>query len=161
MKNNIPTFEPNDSCKKCEGACCKQMGCHFSPKDFDEISFESLKSEIDKGVISIDWWEEQDGGCSYFLRMRNVGAPIVDPSWGGRCILLTETGCPLPFEKRPLGARALIPKRAVPTGIYIFDGICHSYYDKEQCKNDWLKYDDILRQLVDYYVSKEIDGYES
>ncbi len=26
-------------CSKCGGECCKRCGCHFSPDDFDEISF--------------------------------------------------------------------------------------------------------------------------
>lgn len=148
MKNNIPTFEPNETCKLCQGGCCRNMGCHFSPDDFEEISFESLKTEIDKGYISIDWWEDWDKGNQYYLRIRNVDSPIIDPSWGGRCILLTDSGCSLPFEKRPLGARALKPRER-------YDGsFCHSYYTKEQCKNDWLKYDDILQRLVDYYCRR-------
>lgn len=151
MKNNIPTFEVNESCSTCGGRCCKNMACHFSPDDFDKISFDALKTEIDKGCISIDWWEERDGSASYYLRMRHVDGPIVDPSWGGRCILLTKTGCPLPFEKRPLGARALKPKEPIPRGVYgISGGICHSYYSKEQCKNDWKKYEDILIKLLHY-----------
>lgn len=81
-KNNTPEFKSTKACAKCGGSCCKNMGCHFSPDDFDEISFDALKSEIDKGFISIDWWEESDGGESYYLRIRNVNAPIVDPRVG-------------------------------------------------------------------------------
>ena len=42
-------------CKKCRGVCCKQCGCHFSPDDFKEISYEYLKKELEKGYISIDY----------------------------------------------------------------------------------------------------------
>ena len=34
-----------DICKSCGGICCKQCGCHFSPRDFKELSFDYLKSE--------------------------------------------------------------------------------------------------------------------
>lgn len=151
MSNTVQTFAKTEQCNICRGACCKHMGCHFSPRDFKEISFESLKAEIEtKGYISIDWWENWEDGPEYFLRMRNVGGDIIDPSWGGVCVLLTENGCPLSFEERPLGARALQPR-------FTYDGPCESYYTKEDCKNEWKQYSDILRELVDYFVQKEIE----
>ena len=33
-------------CAECGGKCCKRCGCHFSPDDFQEISFNFLKKEI-------------------------------------------------------------------------------------------------------------------
>lgn len=137
----IKTYLPTKDCSKCKGQCCKNMGCHFPPTDFKEINFDALKQEIDKGFISIDWWEG-DYGPEFFLRMRNKNSPIVDPSWGGECILLTDTGCPLPFEERPLGARALKPS----------SGLCETQYGKYECKEEWLKYSDILSDLYDYYI---------
>ena len=125
------------------------MGCHYSPDDFSDLSFEGLKKEIDKGYISIDWWdylefEGKEYERGYFLRVRNEYAPIVDPSWGGVCILLTEDGCPLSFEERPKGARLLIPSV----------NKCKSLYTKEDCCIDWIKYHDILEELHDYYLGK-------
>lgn len=137
----VPTFKPTDACTKCKGRCCKNMGCHFAPSDFEEMSYEYLKKKIEEtGYISIDWWENDEP--QYYLRMRHKGAPIVDPSWGGECMLLTETGCSLSFEARPLGATSLEPK---------CDGKCVVHYSKYECKEDWLKYDDILKQLVEYF----------
>ena len=49
-------MEKLEICKKCKGSCCKTMGCHYSPEDFKDLSFDGLKTEIDKGFISIDWW---------------------------------------------------------------------------------------------------------
>lgn len=147
-------MENKEICRVCRGLCCKSCGCHFSPDDFKEITFESLKKEIDKGNISIDWWDgspfvDNDIGVSsdgieraYYLRMRNQDSPIVDPSWGGQCSLLTDTGCPLSYEERPKGARELIP---------ISEGRCYSNYTKKQACKDWYEYDDILRRLVEIY----------
>ena len=136
----IPVFEPTEACAKCKGNCCKHMGCHFSPSDFEEVTYDALAAEIEKGYISIDWWEGDRN--LYFLRMRNKKAPIVDPSWGGECKLLTDKGCPLPFEKRPLGARSLEPSE---------DGRCISHYGKYDCAKEWLKYDRILQKLVERF----------
>ena len=147
MKNQekkIPEYKPSSYCAKCKGECCKHMGCHFSPSDFKEISLEYLQSRIEEGYISIDWWEEMDGDPSYYLRMRHIGAPVVDPSWGGRCILLTDKGCPLSFEERPLGAKALHPARCASEE-------CINHYSKEQCKDDWKQYSSILNRLVEHF----------
>lgn len=168
-------MENKTICSKCKGQCCKQMGCHFSPEDFKEISFEALKAEIDKGHISIDWWEgnpfeeinysfiasidEYDFGISeideddedtieraYFLRAKNVGANIIDASWGGTCSLLTEKGCSLSYNDRPKGGRELIPVEG--------NKECITNYSKQDCAKEWHTYDDILTQLYDYYAEE-------
>lgn len=91
-------YESKDICKKCGGNCCKSMGCHFSPEDIKgEVTYDKLKLLLDTGNVSIDWYEgnpfieEQSYFTSffgnfmkvYYLRIRNVDAPIVDGSWGG------------------------------------------------------------------------------
>lgn len=145
-------------CAECKGECCKRCGCHYSPEDFKEITFDALVAEIDKGHISIDWWdgspfvEDYSGrpkngiNQAYFLRIKNVGANIIDPSWGGVCSLLTDKGCPLSYENRPKGARKLIPYKGKP---------CHAEYTKNDAAREWFKYDDILKQLVEHYNNKE------
>lgn len=145
-------MENKQLCARCKGQCCKRCGCHYSPEDFKEITFDALANEIDKGHISIDWWDgspfenanESKNNISqaYFLRIRNVGASIIDPSWGGVCSLLTDIGCPLSYEERPKGARELIPEEYKS---------CHSNYTKQQACQEWYKYDDILQQLVEHY----------
>lgn len=173
-------------CKECGGVCCRHMGCHFSPEDFEEISFDYLKDRIENtGCISIDWWEQdprEDDGINelskcYFLRMRNrksgitisdhlmgllsmIGvpspdtdsvndepAPIVDASWGGRCVLHTDEGCSISYENRPKGARWLIAKSNP-------DKPCDDAYSKKQCAIDWIPYQDILIKLEEYFRDK-------
>lgn len=148
-------MENKQLCKECGGRCCKRMGCHYSPEDFKEITYESLKKEIEKGFISIDWWEgnpfeneiDDDIDRAYYLRIRNKDGKIVDPSWGGECILLTDDGCPLSYEERPKGARMLEPDEYG----------CISYYNKQQAARDWYKYNDILSKLADEFDYNEED----
>ncbi len=146
-------------CAECGGRCCKSMGCQFSPQDFKDLSFDGLRKEIDKGYISIDWWEGNPFGYSdsrniqrgYYLRIRNLSrhstdkASIVDPSYGGKCCLLTDTGCPFTFEQRPMGAKMLMPGDDI-------DDDCVEGYDKQQCAKDWYEHIDVLSKLVDYYL---------
>lgn len=142
-------------CKKCKGACCKTMGCHYSPNDFKEISFQYLKSKIDEGNISIDWWEgspfdDNDRTISkaYYLRARHTNANVVDAAWGGTCKLLTPKGCSLTYKDRPKGGRLLIPCE---------NRNCIPEYTKQQAAIDWYKYNDILTKLVNHYRNTEED----
>jgi hypothetical protein len=149
VKNIAIEVENLDLCRKCGGECCKNMGCHFSPDDFSNISFKTLKTELEKGNISIDHWigdidEKRDRySKTYYLRMRNLNTGIVNASWGGQCkIWDKKIGCPLPFEKRPKGARALVPNNL---------GRCNATYTKEMCVMDWRKHHTILKRLEEYF----------
>ncbi len=140
MGKKYKEYPPTKDCIGC-GKCCKRMSGHYSPTDFKDLSYDGLKSEIEKGRISVDWWSEVDREKSYYLRARHIDAPVVDPSWGGICMNLTKNGCSLPREERPLGCRTLKPEK----------GKCDGEYSKEICKNEWKQYSDVLEELVEYY----------
>lgn len=139
------------------------MGCHFSPEAFKEISFGCLKSQIDNGDKSIDWWKGNpldalaEDYKGFYLRMRNLNvwsndkAPIVDPSYGGKCCILTDGGCPLDFKDRPKGGRLLIPYYQEVSKNSKLNFQCVSKYRKRQCAIDWMPYHDILQELYDYF----------
>ncbi|MBR3153109.1 MAG: hypothetical protein IKF52_05900 [Clostridia bacterium] len=140
----------SEICSNCGGKCCKKCGCHFSPYDFKEISFEYLKEEIKKGYISIDNIDGDDffiRGFIYILRARNKNSPIVDTDRylaTFPCILWDEkNGCKLNYEKRPSGGKLLIPVK---------NGNCYSRYDIEDCAREWLPYQKILKELVEFFV---------
>lgn len=139
MSENIKTYPPSELCAACGGKCCQRMGCSYSPQDFKDLSYDGLKREIEKGRISIDWWEGETK--EFYLRARHVDAPIVDASWGGVCINLTETGCSLSWEERPLAGRALKPGRDK----------CVGEYGKEESKNEWKPYSETLKKLVENF----------
>ena len=146
-------------CSECGGECCKRCGCHFSPDDFEEISFEFLKKELEKGYISIDYVDGeflyQFYGI-YILRMRNQDAPIVD-TWYKRspCILLTENGCKLDYEHRPTGGKLLIPSNMFYPVSGKLERICRTTYGIEECCYEWRPYQKILHELVKYFKDKD------
>lgn len=148
----IEVYRATDVCSRCKGACCCTMGGHYSPQDFEDLSFEGLMKEIYKGKISIDWWESERGP-EYYLRARNLFEPIVCGSWGGTCVNWNaESGCCLSWEERPLGCKVLKPGKKIVAGRPV--GECYSTYLKEECKNEWSKYSDVLRALVNYYCGR-------
>jgi len=146
-------------CIRCGGKCCKNMGCQFSPDDFPDLSYKALKKEIQQGHISIDWWvgdidtKKNRLEKTYYLRMRNKGYGIVDGSWGGQCALWNpETGCPLPFEKRPKGARMLIPRESKP---------CDDHeYTKEMAIMDWRKHYKTLKRLAAFFSKQTVNEWK-
>lgn len=158
----------SDCCSECKGECCKRCGCHFSPDDFPELSFEYLKQEIEKGYISIDYIPgeillfECEG--IYLLRARNKNSPIFDPAdfrLGKRsspCILLGENGCALDYKMRPTGGKLLIPSKRVflnPDGSATHQ--CFSRYTMDECCYEWKHFQKVLRMLKDYFSEYDAD----
>lgn len=161
--------ENKEFCRICGGKCCKNCGCAFSPRDFKgEITKERLEKLLKTGLVSLDWWDGDPSNITdsalndtveiaFFIRIRNlmldhgnILAPIIDPSFGGKCSLLTNKGCKLSFEHRPLQAQALIPK---PREISCEDG-----YNKRDCCIEWLKYDNILKEIYSEFYKYDFLG---
>lgn len=150
----------NQICAECGGECCKRCGCHFSPDDFQEISFDFLKKELEKGYISIDFVDGemiyQNFGI-YILRARNKDAPIVDLGYKrSPCILLTEKGCKLDYEHRPTGGRLLIPSNKCHSLFGVAERRCNSTYSIDKCCYEWKSHQKLLHNLVEYFKDKEI-----
>lgn len=144
MKNN----ENISLCAGC-GKCCKRMPGIVHPNELKEITVESL-SQMIKGGYQFDYWEgnltgkpEHEGITAYFLRPQtkvSVGK-VVDASWGGECVFLTETGCSKSFDERPTQFRALEPSigRECKLG---------SEYSKIELAKAWLQYNEIINKVI-------------
>ena len=136
--------ENHDICKDCGGKCCKRMGGFLHPNDIAVFDESHIREMLDSGRYSIDWVEPYGDipidDYVYFLRFRHVGAFRVDPSFGGRCVMLTDEGCSLPFEERAYGCKVLTPNS---------EGKCYDAYFKDQVAKDWNKpeYQSIMSKL--------------
>lgn len=161
----LPRYVPslnnydNKLCSTCGGKCCKSCGCHFSPNDFKDLSFESLKKELEKGYISIDRIPQE---ISYdhtafgtlILRIRNKNSPIVDDYFVRKkqeCILLTPNGCLLSSNDRPTGGKSLVPRYSNN------EFTCTLDYSISDCSYEWQIYQNILNQLSDYFRNEPTD----
>ena len=114
-------------CSKCGGACCKRVPGIYAPEQLGAPNKKTLAARLYSmllsGVAQVDWWEgdprpEKDRRApktisrGYFIRPTvNDGYKdkIEDDSWGGPCISLTDNGCLLPFEERPIVCQLLVP----------------------------------------------------
>lgn len=147
MKNN----ENKSVCSSCQGKCCKTFPGIVSPEDLKEITVESL-SEMFKNGYQFDYWEgnltgnpEHDDLTFYYLRpqtKKSVGR-IVDASWGGECVFLTESGCSKEFDQRPAQCKALKPSEDLK--CYFPD----KKYDKETMIKSWIPHNEIIVKTID------------
>lgn len=154
--------ENPEICKECGGRCCLRAPCHWSPRDFENLSFKALKKLLEeKQYISVvrfpgDIVEscfksfKHKGKYFYVLRTRtrSTGLAIVSNKKlkSDRCMLLTPNGCKLPFSERARGARLLIPEK---------NRKCRHLYDMDECIEEWKDYQDVLRKLFYYFRVKE------
>lgn len=143
-------------CGECGGRCCKRCGCSFSPDDFEDLSFDGLLKEIEKGYITL---ELIDGdpfcieGMIWLVRMRNLNGPIVESHVYGRerngCIVLKKNGCPFDYQHRPAGGRLLIP------GAKGFEKDCHGPYGTEEALREWKAHQKVLVKLTKFIGDKD------
>lgn len=154
--------EDDQVCKECGGICCNAAPCHWSPEDIEDLSYEGLKKFLrEKKYISIvripaDSCDscfrtfEHEGFFYYFLRTRTRGTGIAAVATRikrkDKCMLLTEKGCKISFNERPMGARFLIPQSGKK---------CRQLYDLDDCFYDWKDYQDVLRKLFYYFRIRE------
>jgi len=138
-------FVNKEICSACGGKCCKDIpGCYY-PEDFNmENGYSKLKEALKTGKIAIDWWEgdpregKDEYTRGYFVRPATkwMEGVLYDPSWGGECIFLTNSGCQLEEDKRPLNCRKLEPgaDKCIP----------HDGVSKRDAAIAWLPYYDFL-----------------
>lgn len=151
--DNIYEYLCKDLCEKCGGACCKGMGCTLAPEQIKGLSIQNdleenteiLKKVIETQLVSIDWWQSDTE--DYFLRIRNICSDIVDPSWGGVCMLHTRKGYLLEDEFRP--------KQGIQLKCYIDKRLgfilpMEGGYSKYDASIDWAKYPIDWKSLIEY-----------
>ena len=147
-----PDFENHSICAECGGICCKANPGTCSPCDFGSPPDpKRIAVALESGNYQVDWDESLNaarGGWEtiYFVR------PTVDDkhrdkvyhgTWGGRCILLTDTGCSLPLSERPYGCRSVEPFPSDKDCI-MHGGSCTSDHAVR-----WEKFQDEIRDAYD------------
>lgn len=102
-------------CSECKGKCCKQMSGGYYPQDIP-MTIEGIIDFVNTNPVQFDCWEGDiddlhEYSQIWYIRPQNTNSKdkLVDCSWGGRCIHLTENGCAI-FSSRPTECRLLEPQ---------------------------------------------------
>ena len=136
-------------CSECKHVCCERCGCSYFPEDFEfDMSFENLKSEIDKGFISIGAMYGTETPTLkllkkpiYYLRVRNVNEDSPIENKNGICKRLVDHRCFFPLEARPSGGKYYIP----------FKRGCYTLYTDKEFIDLWAPYQNVLMLLLKHY----------
>ena len=143
-------MENQEICSVCKGACCKATPGHIFPSELKfPVTLESLTTLLQTNLYAIAWWgdspmdKREEATRLFYLRMRQVCADkILDDSKHYYCILLTEIGCKLPHDERPMVCRALIPKENFKC---TFDD---DSLTKVNCAIAWMPYQGIIKSVL-------------
>lgn len=131
-------YQATQHCVECEGVCCKKLPGCAHPEDLDNGDEATIRKALESGDWAIDWCGVDD---LPFLRPATVnGEAIFDPSFGGTCVFLTQTGCALPFKEHPRGCRMLKPRAGE-------SGSCRTEYGKPEAIRDWAPYKELLDRV--------------
>lgn len=138
-------------CSACEGLCCQKLPGATQPEDLGGVTLGKLLKLLRSGLWAIDWWDGDPREGKYRLQRAEFLRPAIKGyeglvfhgSWGGECVFLTNTGCKLSFEKRPISCRALEPVK----GSHCID---HSPGEgsngKHKSAKAWLPYRHLLKK---------------
>ena len=143
-----------DVCKECGGGCCKVVPCGLSPRQTIsfgyELTEESLTKCLESGDYALDYWFDSHSkkDCDwYFIRYRAKGGLIADLDYiGTECVMLTDTGCKLPFDKRGIEGKSLEPAEG--------KHCCVGPIGKKEMGIMWKPYRRILGKLWNKYYSE-------
>lgn len=150
----LPVFVDASLCTPCGGNCCKTYPGIVSPEDVGAPDLERMTQRLEvmlrSGRYTIDWWEGDD---VEFVRPAQVGHEGKHRHGGGAgaCSLLSESGCVLEHDDRPLGCRGLKP---VPKAA----GGCEPHESKEHQVHAWEPYQELLRAVRARMADVWVDG---
>ena len=149
--NNNENF---NICSLCKGQCCKRMPGIVHPNQLQQPITKELLLKLYKEGYQFDYWEKDEfgGKVGYFLRPQTIKSKgvLVDPSWGGTCVFLTEQGCSKTFEERPYMCQQLEPQEDFNCGPKN-TGDTLNKYDYVLA---WLQYNNLIEEIInDYNIS--------
>ena len=150
MKTVIPINNENkDLCSPCGGHCCKWSPGDYSPTQLglDTGNVKSKLSELIKQGKHI-FVRHSDGNQTYWTMRPKTSLSKCRSGFEldglGRCIHLTESGCELAYDSRPLECQNLIPSKE------------KCYYPEHwdygvQIKQQWLRYKAVIVAIEDEF----------
>ena len=153
--NKPKTNQDSRLCAECGGDCCKESAGIYWPEQI-AMTVENIVVLAKGDQYAIDWWDGDprpygNRNAVYFVRPAHtnaIGEPL-DPSYGGVCVHLTENGCRLRPNERPIQCLKLIPipldERKTHDGCRFEE---KEYDGKRGAALAWLPYQEIMDTAV-------------
>ena len=166
VMESLPNYENRKLCSKCGGKCCKHMPGFAEPFDFGAPNTDKMKrllfARLSSRKWSLDWYigDSKKGGQMGRVLMPRPSREVTigkfgglfDGAWlGGRCALLTDNGCTLPHDERPVDCRMLEPDPMVAgMAIILYECGCkwHGWKNKSEIAIRWRPYQRLIRSVA-------------
>jgi len=158
-------YDNPEICSECGGKCCKEYPGIAFPSDFDMPNTEKLKAALESGKWAIDWWDgdPRGDGCdsldrAYFIRPATIDrvGKLLDASWGGQCVFLSDSGCVIKSDERPLNCRMVEPRA---------DGDCINHFRdnnnvfiKRASAIEWMPYTETILNIIESITKTRKDN---
>lgn len=149
---NIQKNETKSICSLCKGECCKDCSGIMFPQDLGEITVDLLIRMFEEGY-QFDYWEGNPmkdkrrgrGKTFYYIRPQHTNSKniIINPTYQGVCIFLTEKGCSKKFKERPTQCRALVASKFEDKGCTYSEK-----FSKRNASISWLPYNVIILKAI-------------
>ena len=129
-------------CSNCGGRCCKTCGCSYFPEQLPMKNEELMtKKGITISSMAFDSHARKLPKPILYVRASNIGEGLRETKPVGTCKFLTDKGCSLSYEERPLGGTLIVPFQGL--------GGCYALYSDEEFIELWLPYQQLLQEIVD------------
>ena len=149
----IQNNETPDFCNGC-GRCCQMYAGWYHPEQVIPMLEEFKKTgKLPEGIRIDCWTYDGEDHHVFVLKPAHTNAhpkTLYDVTFGGICVNLTEKGCKLTWEERPLMCKSLVgneEKKCInPT------------WDKVQLMEEWLPYQHYLDRYtknVDFIINED------
>ena len=127
------------------------------PEEFEGI--EDIEARIRSGLWTFDSWEgdiQEGGPLARILMVRpsisGMEGLALDETYGGRCTFLTDEGCGLHPDARPLGCHTLKPDR--------ISG-CLNPLDKKETAKIWRDHTEAMEGLLSKLLAEDMAVHKS
>lgn len=142
MENN----ENKVLCAQCNGRCCRQYACGFSPEQlvgYPNITAETIADMLMRDDVCLELTQGMQE--LYFIRCRHKQEYfLINYQRGGECVnFMDHQGCKLSFEERPYQGQVQVPNI---TGCY---GI-----SKYHLAALWEPYQRVIVEAIHLYAAK-------
>jgi hypothetical protein len=138
--------EKRHVCALCTQRCCDHLPGIFRPEDFSperEVVEAKVRAGVESGDYQVDWYEASPN--ILYVRPTALDSNANEPhsgSWGGKCALLSESGCTLSWQERPYGCKTVVVNELKP-------GHCSDGAEEKRTGAErWKPYQNFLEELA-------------
>jgi Fe-S-cluster containining protein len=140
---SLPILNNSDAttCTECGGQCCKRCPGTYAPQQILDILKEYKATGVLRKGLTIRNVDDPRNKSRDLRVIRPAKRYEITDDWMQyECVNLTNTGCSLKFEERPIECQSLVPRETPESSCHATDG-----YDTDDVARMWIKFQKYLK----------------